>query len=127
VKAPMCHSDDYPRSMTDKDVRCRRKAMRRAAHIAPLARFAAKLRKEGGKVPDFDPLDGGIHAFVLFLFEKPGPKTVGTQGSGFISSNNNDQTAAATFSLMLKAGFCSREIVIWNIVPWWNGTIKCHG
>jgi hypothetical protein len=43
-------------------------------HVAHLSKFAAKLRREGkGKVPDFDPLDGGAKAQVLFLFEKPGP------------------------------------------------------
>ena len=34
--------------------------------------YAAKLRLRGGvEVPEFDPLDGGVDAQVLFLFEKP--------------------------------------------------------
>lgn len=47
------------------------------SHIAALTAYAAKLRKgHPVEVPDFDPLDGGMNARVLFLFEKPGPMTV---------------------------------------------------
>jgi hypothetical protein len=56
------------------------------------------------EVPEFDPLDGGVEAQVLFLFEKPGPMTAelgGSKrsGSGFISRNNDDPTAEATFKV----------------------------
>ena len=55
-----------------------------------------------GPVPDFDPLDGGIETRTLFLFEKPGRMTADgfarRFGSGFISRNNDDQTAEATFA-----------------------------
>ena len=40
------------------------------------------------EVPDFDPLDGGVEARALFLFEKPGRMTAGQSGSGFISRDN---------------------------------------
>src|SRR5580700_5316391 len=96
--------DDAPRSMRDPEVRKRRKAMLDLPHIAPLTAFAAKLRERGlMEVPDFDPLDGGIHARVLFLFEKPGPMTAAggnRTGSGFISRNNDDATADAAFRFM---------------------------
>jgi hypothetical protein len=72
-------------------------------HIAPLTDFAARLRERGSiEVPDFDPFDGGIHAQVLFLFEKPGPMTASNNGSGFISRNNDDRSAEATFALCNK-------------------------
>jgi len=97
-------------------------------HVAPLAAYAAELRGRGeGEVPDFDPLDGGINAQVLFLFEKPGPMTVESgrrAGSGFISRNNDDATAEATFNFMKQAGISRKLTVIWNVVPWWNGTRK---
>jgi hypothetical protein len=107
--------------MRDAGVRTRRQAMLDRPHIAPLTAFAAKLRGRGSVVPDFDPLDGGVDACILFLFEKPGPMTAegGKGGSGFISRNNNDATAEATFNFMQQAG-----IVIWNVIPWWNGTVK---
>ncbi|MGV8989387.1 MAG: uracil-DNA glycosylase [Cypionkella sp.] len=78
-------------------------------------------------VPDFDPLDGGIDAEVLFLLEKPGPKTdhtaiAGRVGSGFISRDNDDPTAEATLRFMEAANIDRKRSVIWNTVPWWNGT-----
>ncbi len=98
-------------------------------HVAPLAAYAARLRTCSGiTVPDFDPLDGGVEAQVLFLLEKPGPMTApsrqGRAGSGFISRDNDDATAEATYRFMLEAGLPRTDTVIWNAVPWWNGTIR---
>ena len=45
-------------------------------------------------------------------------------GSGFISRNNDDATAEATFKFMREAGIPRKLTVIWNVVPWWNGTRK---
>ena len=44
------------------------------------------------------------------------------EGSGFISRDNDDPTAEATFSFMRQAGIPRSETVIWNVVPGWNGT-----
>ena len=63
-----------------------------------LNEYVRELRNEFPKyyVPDFDPNNGGIHAKVLFLFEKPGPKTdPKNKGSGYISQDNDDETAKA--------------------------------
>ena len=93
-------------------------------HIAPLTSYVARLRAmDRGFVPDFDPLDGGVDARVLFLFEKPGPMTAEGRrkpGSGFISRNNDDPTAAATYEFMEQANLPRRETVTWNVIPWWN-------
>lgn len=122
--------DDRPRSLRDPKVRARRRAMLDLPHIAPLTRFAQQLRSRRlGEVPDFDPLDGGIDAEALFVFQKPGPMTAAEgnglrAGSGFISRNNDDQTAAATYDFMDRAGIPRQRTVTWNIVPYWNGTAK---
>ncbi len=117
--------DDLPRSMADPEVRARRRAMLNQKHIAPLTKFAAKLRdRPGVEVPDFDPFDGGINAQVLFLFEKPGPMTASGGGSGFISRDNDDPTAETTYGFMQQAGIPRKMTVTWNIIPWWNGTRK---
>ena len=120
---------DEPHSMQYPIVRERRKAMLRDQHIAPLTVYAAKLRKmKRGFVPEFDPLDGGINAQILFLFEKPGPMTdVSHGGSGFISRDNNDPTAKATFDFMHRAGIPREHTLIWNVIPWWNGERKITG
>jgi len=123
--------DDRPRSMRDAGVRLRRRAMLSLPHIAPLTAYAAKLRLRGSvEVPEFDPLDGGVDARVLFLLEKPGPMTAdGSQfgrlsGSGFISRNNDDPSAEATIAFMHQAGIPRKLTVSWNVIPWWNGTRK---
>lgn len=126
------HPDDYPRSMRDPEVRQRRRAMLSRPHIAPLADYATSLRARlQGEVQDFDPLDGGINARILFLFEKPGPMTDATRngrsGSGFISRNNDDQTAETTLCFMRAANIPRSDTLIWNVIPWWNGQIKFTG
>ena len=117
------------RSMRDERVRIARRAMLDLPHIAPLTRFAADLRiRHNIEVPDFDPLDGGIRARILFLKEKPGPMTSasrsGRVGSGFISRDNDDPTAEATFRFMSAAGIPREDTLMWNVVPGWNGTRK---
>lgn len=123
------HADDYPRSLRLEAARDRRRAMLGSSHMQHLARHVDALRaKSGCDVPDFDPLDGGSDARLLFLFEKPGPMTAvarrGTRaGSGFISRNNDDPTAEATWRFMRDAGVPRRATVTWNVIPWWNGTV----
>ena len=99
--------------------------------MAPLNNLVSSLRAQKGGlyVPDFDPMDGGVPAQILFLFEKPGPQTEfapekGRYGSGFISRNNNDQTAESTFRFMIEADIPRESCLIWNAIPWWNGTRK---
>lgn len=125
--------DERPRSMRDLELRLLRTEMLDAPYMAPLTAYAAKLREMGhGEVPEFDPLDGGIEALVLFLFEKPGPMTASSRpgrraGSGFISRNNDDPTAEATLNFMRTAGIPRGQTIIWNVIPWWNGTRKVTG
>jgi hypothetical protein len=78
------------------------------------------------EVPEFDSLDGGVDARVLFLFEKPGPMTAEGNGanrrvgSGFISRNNDDPTAEATFTFMRQANLPRKLTILWNVIPWWK-------
>jgi uracil-DNA glycosylase len=114
-------SDDRPKCLGDHDIRARRSAKLSEPHVAPLASFVSELRKEVGllgQVPDFDPLDGGIHAECLFLLEAPGANAV---SSGFISRNNPDETAKNFFELNAEAGIPRSKTVTWNIVPWYIG------
>ena len=119
-----------PRSLADPTMIEVRKQLLHQPHFAPLRDFAAALRRSGeGEVPDFDPLDGGVDARVLFLFEKPGPMTdpnwLGARlGSGFVSRDNDDDTAEAIFRFMQIAGLARHDVIIWNTVPRWNGTRK---
>lgn len=116
-----------PHALADPEAIARRLMLIDEPHVAPLSRFAERLKEEGrGEVPYFDPLDGGTNARVLFLMEKPGPMTVASTpgGSGFISRDNDDPTATATFQFMLDAGVERGLSIIWNTIPWWNGVVK---
>ncbi len=121
---PDDEADDYPGSLADPAVRARRLAMLDRPHARSLAGHVRRMREEGiGFVPDFDPLDGGIEARLLFLLEKPGPRVVSADGVGFVSRNNADPTARNCRAFMIEAGIDHRQVAIWNIVPWWNGTM----
>jgi len=113
---------DRPRTLADESTIKLRLTMLSQPHIAPLTQFVQSLRAEGfGDVPYFDPMDGGINATSLFLLEKPGPMA---SSSGFISRNNNDQTAENTFRFMEQARIDRITTCLWNTVPGWNGTRK---
>ncbi|MFC3168507.1 hypothetical protein [Paracoccus fontiphilus] len=101
-----------------------RQRLRAAPQVAQLAEYVDSLRAEDrGYVPDFDPLDGGVDAEILFLLEKPGPKTdPANGGSGFISRDNDDPTAEAICRFMELAQVPRRASLIWNAIPWCNGT-----
>ena len=79
-----------------------RRVMLNLAHIALLSVFAKQLgATQKTDMAQFDLLGGGINAQVLFLFEKPGPMAL---GSSFISRDNDDPTAEATFRFLQQAG-----------------------
>jgi len=113
---------DHPKSLKDPRERAERISELRAPHIAPLADFVAQLRQEVGAeaaIPDFDPWDGGIDAEILFLLEAPGANAV---KSGFISRNNNDQSAKNFHEISAEAGIPRTRTITWNIVPWYIGS-----
>ena len=93
-------------------------------HIAPLTTLVDWIRAEQGvskKIPCFDPWDAGIHAKVLFLLEAPGPKS---KKCGFVSKDIKDPTAKNLDALIREAGITRKDIVIWNVVPWYIGDGK---
>ena len=98
-----------------------------AEHVQPLRDFSASLveRRRGRnpaiEVPDFDPADAGVAARVLLLFESPGDKTLaGSDGSGFISADNDDETAKNVWEARNAEGM-HNGVASWNIVPWFQG------
>jgi Uracil DNA glycosylase superfamily len=116
-----------PRAFRDPAKVAARRQMLNEPHIAPLTRFVAGLRSKhpGVAFPDFDPLSGGVDAEILFLFEKPGPKTSASGGgSGFISVDNDDQTASSTSRFLHDIAMPRDRTLFWNTVPGWNETRK---
>lgn len=74
-------------------------------------------------VPHFDPAESGAETRVLILLEAPGPMTNSDNtrpGSGFISVDNDDLTAANSWTLRNETGL-DDGVLHWNIVPWYLG------
>lgn len=113
---------DAPKTLASGTERVTRLALLSQRHVQGLAQLAGRMRAEKGpsyEIPNFDPLDGGVDAKVLFLLEAPGPKAV---ESGFVSRNNPDETAKNFFLLNAEANIDRRHTIIWNAVPWYIGS-----
>ena len=120
-----------PKLFADRAAVRAREARLREPHVADLTQLVERIRTArggGNSVPWFDPDSGGRDAEVLLLFEAPGARAVGTgpvrpnrPGSGFISPDNNDDSAAAVFELEVEAGLPRDRLLHWNIVPWYVG------
>ncbi|CAN5697705.1 hypothetical protein BH24ACT20_BH24ACT20_12530 [soil metagenome] len=126
---------DTPKSLHKSNVNIRREREdllhQRLPHIEELFDFVNSLRTQRARehpinfeeknIPHFDPLDGGIAAKCLFLFEAPGR---GAVNSGFVSRNNPDESAKTFFELNEKAELDRCLTVSWNVVPWYLGDGK---
>lgn len=91
--------------------------------MAPLNRLVEQINtgRDEHLAPWFDPDGGGTGARVLFLLENPGRRATSAYGSGFVSADNNDDTAANFFRMRDQAGLPrDRRLVAWNVVPWYQ-------
>lgn len=121
-----------PRQLRDRGaLAARLSAVHTEPRVQPLNAWVSDLRQrlgDGAAVPWFDPASGGQEARILFLLEAPGQKSVGKEaslrktGSGIISVDNDDQTAENCWRAREEAGLSYREVVHWNIVPWYLGS-----
>ena len=115
-----------PRALAQADQLERRRHLLSEPEHAPLTAYVQQLRERlqdrGLDVPDLDPVGGGTQARILCLLEAPGGKAVGDRGgSGFVSMDNNDQTAQTVFQMTRQAGVDRASVLLWNIVPWYVG------
>jgi hypothetical protein len=123
----------HPKAHRFRDVVADKQRRVHDSHVAPLTRLVEEINEgRGHRAPWFDPDGGGTGARVLFLHENPGRKATSEResGSGFISADNNDDTAANFFRMRDQAGLPRDQLVAWNVVPWYqpNGdrTAKRH-
>jgi hypothetical protein len=87
--------------------------------MAQLSALARRIGARYGDVPWVDPASGRIRTRVLCLVESPGPMSARTsRGSGIISVDNDDQTAANNFRALAEAGPPRHLAMNWNAVPW---------
>jgi uracil-DNA glycosylase len=115
---------DSPR--TNREVRevDRKMSLLRAPRTAPLTEFVEWLRAERPEaaVPYFDPTEAGTDARILLLLEAPGRRAALAKGSGFVSADNDDQTAENMWRLLSEVGIDrTKWIATWNVVPWYIG------
>jgi hypothetical protein len=110
-----------PRAHRNSRVLAAKSQLLTAPHMAELTAFARRIAAErDADVPLFDPASGGVESTVLLLLESPGPASAGTNsGSGLISLDNNDQTAANGFTAMAEAELARKHCINWNVVPWY--------
>ena len=117
---------DRPRTNAEPEEISRKLALLDAPHVAPLTDYVRRLRasrKGDESIPWFDPTDAGVDAPILVLLEAPGRRATAKQGSGFISADNDDPTAANAWRLYREAGIDRRtDVVVWNVIPWYIGT-----
>lgn len=113
--------DSAPKSLRDPEIAAfRRERWRSEPSLAALREYVAGLSNRGREVPGFDPDDAGADARVLLVLEAPGPKANALKGSGLLSPDNNDQTAANVWHARQLAGL-SHSTLHTNIVPWYLG------
>jgi len=115
-----------PRSHADPAVVALKTSRLFEPHIAPVNHFVLELaadRRSG--IPSVDPDSGGVNARVLMLLEAPG--RAAAHGSGMISADNDDPTAANVWSAYAKTGLSRTAAMHWNAVPWYVGTTASLG
>jgi len=115
---------DTPRTNRDPAEVQRKQSLLHEPHIAPLTSYVERMRAERGRnysIPYLDPTEAGITARIALLLEAPGPRSA--HGSGFVSPDNDDQTAQNMWTLLGDVG-CDRanEVVTWNVCPWYVGS-----
>lgn len=115
---------DRPRTNRDPAELERKFSLLRKSHVAPMTEFVERLReaKPGAAIPYFDPTEAGVEARILLLLEAPGRRSALEAGSGFVSPDNNDQSAQNMWELLRDAGVDrGRDVATWNVVPWYLG------
>jgi hypothetical protein len=110
---------DGPRSNREPEELARKRRLLAEPHMQPLNRFVDELRaRRPERVPDLDPTEAGVAARVLLLLETPGRRAV-----DFVSPDNDDGPAENMWKLLREAQVeRSRDVVTWNVVPWYAGT-----
>lgn len=118
---------DAPQGFRDPAILAARYAMLETVpSVQPLRDWAAALVARRGPetfLPHFDPAEAGVDARALIVAEAPGPMTAthgGRPGSGFVSVDNDDLSAANLWNLRAEAGLHD-GVLLWNIVPWYLG------
>ncbi|MBY4638689.1 hypothetical protein K6L44_01465 [Gluconacetobacter entanii] len=66
-------------------------------------------------MPYFDPLDGGVHASMLVLLERPARHPMRPR---FVSRDNPGPAQQNLKRFLLEANVPRKMTVLWNLIPW---------
>ncbi len=109
----------------------RKRAAMQAPHVKPFlawreraaqAMALAGVPAGAALLPHVDPVSGGVHAAVVVLHAGTFPCQLASNGgSGIVSADGTDGTAARMWRLTRDAGLARCEVVAWNVVPWAAG------
>lgn len=90
-------------------------------HIEPINRLVDGLgtHDHAGCPPYVAPMYRGVDAPAMAILRDPGPKAGGVAGSGFLSIENDDQTAERQFAFFAGAGIDAADVLPWNAYPWY--------
>ncbi|WP_104118428.1 uracil-DNA glycosylase [Arthrobacter sp. B1805] len=113
------------RKMKDSEFR---ESMKQGIHlpfITTINSLVEDLREDEpptgrGWVPYVAPNHGGAEAPVLSVLRDPGSMTSEARGSGMLSVENDDVTAALQCELLENAGLTPKNITPWNAYPWYR-------
>lgn len=105
-----------PNIVADKLRRIREPHVRAVNNLADRIADAEGLAH--GLVPYTDPDLGGIYARALVLLDNPSSRAeAGRGGSGMLSPENDDTTAANCVKEYLSAGITPDQVIHWNVAP----------
>lgn len=107
------------RLMADDHYRADQWTHRYDEHVAPINRWIDAQHEADGWMPYVAPVHGGVGARVLSVLRDPGPKTLVGGGSGFVSVENDDPTAAGQAVAFDAVGIPLGDLTPWNIYPWY--------
>lgn len=109
------------RQMSNPRYRDEQWSRRYAPHVEPINRLIDGLGEldDAGHPPYVAPMYRGIHAPALAILRDPGPKAGGAAGSGFLSVENDDQTAERQCAFFAEAGVDPSDVAPWNAYPWY--------
>jgi hypothetical protein len=108
------------RRMADPAFRNDQWNRRREPQVNAINALCDQLMEElpGFSVPYIAPHYGASTARILALSSNPGPQAGGVNGSGMLSRENNDGSAARMGVIYESVGLSDSQIVPWNAYPW---------
>ncbi len=112
------------RRMVDPQFRADQLDGIRDPQVAAVNALCDLLTEERGAEPDAQrvpyiaPHYDARSASVLLLLSNPGPKAGGDAGSGMLSWENDDASAARMFQVCEQVGLSGSDAFPWNAYPW---------